>query len=387
MLARRELFEEASRDEHNILAPVAQRRHADRHDVQPVIKILAQPATAHRLQRVAIGRGEEADVGPARPRIADPLVAAGLHEPQQLGLKQRIHLAQFVEEQRAAIGTRRSTLLVGSGTGEGALDVAEDHAFQQVPRDRTAIQRHEGLRLARAQPMQRFCRQFLAGAGFAGDEHAGAALRRCLDGAIDRLHRHGSPDKIREFGAFDSAPQRLHLALQIDAAERVLNRRGQPRRGERFHQVVERAAAHGPHSRRQRCIRGDDDDGGRDGPTSDILEDVDAVHVRQFQVQQHAVDRLCAQAFVCGFAIAGEQDGVAEGLQLCLAGHCQRRAVLDDQNGALLGHARRQPLPVWASWRSRAMASSATVLSSATSGASSSLPVVCDMVSSFNATV
>src|SRR5438067_140265 len=85
--------------------------------------------------RAAAGGGDVADVGLTRAEIAEPLEGAGLHEAQKLGLQQRIHLADIVEEERAAIGARRSTLLVGDGAGEGVLDVAEDDALHQVAGD------------------------------------------------------------------------------------------------------------------------------------------------------------------------------------------------------------------------------------------------------------
>ena len=50
----------------DVLGALAQRRQADRHDVQPVEQVLAEQALADQLPQVAMGGGDDADVGADR---------------------------------------------------------------------------------------------------------------------------------------------------------------------------------------------------------------------------------------------------------------------------------------------------------------------------------
>ncbi len=70
---------------------------------------------------------------------ADAVDLALLDRAQQLGLQPRIHLADFVEQQRAAVGLLELADAPRDGAGEGALLVAEQFGFQQVLGDRRAV--------------------------------------------------------------------------------------------------------------------------------------------------------------------------------------------------------------------------------------------------------
>ena len=159
-------------------------------------------------------------------------------------MKQRVHLAQFIQKQRAAISARGRPFLVVHSAGERAFDVAENHAFQQILRDGAAIQRHEAFGFARTELVQRFGGQFLSGAGLAGDEYTGRTLGSRLNGPINRLHRHRAADEVNEFRTFDCFAQGFHLAPEIRCAQGVFDRRCQPAGCKRFHQIIESATAH-----------------------------------------------------------------------------------------------------------------------------------------------
>ncbi len=72
-------------------------------------------------------------------RAADAVDHALLDRAQQLGLQAHVHLGDFVEQQRAAIGLLELADAARERAGEGALLVAEQFGFQQVLRDRRAI--------------------------------------------------------------------------------------------------------------------------------------------------------------------------------------------------------------------------------------------------------
>ena len=94
--------------------------------------------------RFAVGGGEHPDIDLHGGRAADPIDHPLLQRAQQFRLQADIHLGDFVEQQRAAIGFLEPADPAGNGAGEGALLVAEQFGFEQSFRDRGAVDRDEG---------------------------------------------------------------------------------------------------------------------------------------------------------------------------------------------------------------------------------------------------
>ena len=88
----------------DVLAPRAQRRQLERDDLEAVQQVLAKPALLDQHAQVAMGRGDHAHVDLALAGAADRAHAVGLEHLQQLRLQRRRHLADLVEQQRAAVG-------------------------------------------------------------------------------------------------------------------------------------------------------------------------------------------------------------------------------------------------------------------------------------------
>ena len=76
----------------------------DRHDVQPVIQVLAKRALLQRGAQILIGGGDHAHVDVPRLVAAQPLELALLQDAQQLHLNRRRHVADLVQEHGAGIG-------------------------------------------------------------------------------------------------------------------------------------------------------------------------------------------------------------------------------------------------------------------------------------------
>ena len=138
-LAAAYLLDEVLGQGQDVARPLAQRRQAQVHDVQAVEQVLAERPVAHGLGQVAVGGGQDADVDLHRLGAADPVDLALLDGAQQLGLQAAVHLADFVEQQGAAVGLLELADAAGHGAGEGALLVAEQLALQQVLGDRGAV--------------------------------------------------------------------------------------------------------------------------------------------------------------------------------------------------------------------------------------------------------
>ena len=88
----------------DVLGPFAQRRHRQGQHVQPVEQILAKPALGDGLAQAHIGRGDDADIQADGFAAADAADLAFLQEAQQVALQVDRHVADFVQEQRAAVG-------------------------------------------------------------------------------------------------------------------------------------------------------------------------------------------------------------------------------------------------------------------------------------------
>ena len=73
------------------------------HDVQPVIEVLAELAIGDRLFQVAVGGGDHPHVDRDLARTAHALKRPLLEHPQQLRLKIRIQLADFVQVKNASL--------------------------------------------------------------------------------------------------------------------------------------------------------------------------------------------------------------------------------------------------------------------------------------------
>ena len=88
----------------HVLGALAQRRQPQRHDVEAEEQILAEQALLDQDAQVLVGGGDDAHVGLDRRAAADGGVFALLQHAQQPRLRLHRHVADLVEEQRAALG-------------------------------------------------------------------------------------------------------------------------------------------------------------------------------------------------------------------------------------------------------------------------------------------
>ena len=100
--------------------------------------------------QVPVGGGDDAHVDLDRVLAADPLEGLLLQHAQHLRLHLQAHVADLVEEQRAAVGQLELAAAPGERAGERALLVAEQLGLDQLLGDRGAVDLHE--RAPRAGP-------------------------------------------------------------------------------------------------------------------------------------------------------------------------------------------------------------------------------------------
>ena len=144
--------------------------------------------------------GRADDPGVDRDRLArtDPLDHPLLQEAQQFNLQGQRDITHLVKEQRPAIGDFDLAFGGFDGPGEGALLMPEQLAFEQVFRDRGAIDRHEGPARAVARVMQPAREEFLAGAARAEQHDRDIGVGNALDRARDLDHFGGRGDHSAE---------------------------------------------------------------------------------------------------------------------------------------------------------------------------------------------
>ncbi len=108
-----------------ILDPLPQRRQAQRHHVQAEEQVFPEQALLDQDAQILVARCHDPDVGLDRGAPADRGVFALLQHPQQPRLRFHRHVADFVEEQRAAFGLFEPAGRAGIGAGERAALMAE----------------------------------------------------------------------------------------------------------------------------------------------------------------------------------------------------------------------------------------------------------------------
>src|SRR6266403_2095495 len=202
----------------------AQRRKHDRDDVQAVVEVLAEASRLHLGLEVLVGGGEDADVDLERAVAAHPFELALLEHAQDLRLRLERHVADLVEEERAAVGDLELPLARHDRTREGALLVAEELALDQLARERSAVHLDERPRAPGAVVVERVGDQLLARAARAADQDREIGVRYLADHVEDALHPRALADQAAEaIRARDLLLQEPEAAPHLHALEQALD--------------------------------------------------------------------------------------------------------------------------------------------------------------------
>ena len=183
-----ELPAEVVGQRHDVVAPLAEGRQVDRHDLQAEVQVVAELAGRDQLFQGAVGGRDEPHVDLDRLVVADARDLLLLQHAEQLDLRAHRHVADFVEEQRAAVGVLERADPIGVGVGKGPLHVAEQLALDEVLGHGGAVEGDDPLALAGAVLVNGLGDQLLAGAAFAVDQHGGVGRGDPLQPVDHRLH-------------------------------------------------------------------------------------------------------------------------------------------------------------------------------------------------------
>ena len=205
----------------NVGPTLAQGRQLDTHDVEPVEEVLPEPSPGHHLLQVEVGGRNDAHVHPHRLPAAEGVELPVLEDPEQLGLQRQGQVADFVQEDGAAVGELEAAGLVAFGPSESPLDVAEKLGFEQVLGHRGAVDLDEGALGAPALGVDHLGQQVLAGAGGPLDDHGGIGAGNHPRQLEDPLHGRLPTDHVVQAVALAD-----HLVELLDQGQVV--KRGQP---------------------------------------------------------------------------------------------------------------------------------------------------------------
>ncbi len=110
---------------HDVIETLTQRRYGDDIESQPVQQVLAERPAGSQCLQVGIRRTDNADVNSQCVAATDPLNFAVLDDAQDFLLHPQRDRGEFVENQRAAVGTLEMTDMGTLRPGERAGLVTE----------------------------------------------------------------------------------------------------------------------------------------------------------------------------------------------------------------------------------------------------------------------
>ena len=112
--------------------PLGERWEPHGHDSQPVVEILTEPASPHRVEEILAGCRDDRDVGRLALRRAEPANRAVFEDLQELRLDALRQQAHLVQEERAAVRRLEQARLGLAGIGEGPRSKPNSSASRSV---------------------------------------------------------------------------------------------------------------------------------------------------------------------------------------------------------------------------------------------------------------
>ncbi len=224
-----------------------------------------------------MGRRDDADVGTDRRAAADRRILARLQNAQQARLGLDRHVADLVEEKRAALRLLEAADRARRRAGEGAFLVAKEFALDQLARDRRHVDGDEGSGPPLAEIVQCARHQLFAGAAFASDHDGEIGAHETSENAIDVLHRRRTANQrqllfcadIFGGGQRGSYRRRKRALDDIDQLTQI----------EGLRQIFERATLGRFDRRHQSILRAHHDDAQLWADALDARDEIEAVLV------------------------------------------------------------------------------------------------------------
>src|SRR5215469_15084501 len=135
-------------------------------------QVFSKTAGGDFARQVPMGRRDDADVNTKTLQRSDRPILAFLNHAQELHLKIKRQVSDFIEESRSAIRQFDETLLRFGGAGKCVPRVSEQFALHQRTDQGAAVDGHELA--ARACVIERSRGNFFSSAAFAVNQDRGA---------------------------------------------------------------------------------------------------------------------------------------------------------------------------------------------------------------------
>ncbi len=240
--------------------------------------------------------GDDADVDRALGARPDRAHGGRLEHLQQLGLQRRGHLADLVEQKRAVIGVGEEAGARGGRAREGALDVAEQLALEQVLGKGGAVDGDEWTGGAAARGVDRAGQGGLARAGLAHQQHRGRRVRDARGDVEDLAHRGAGGHQAPEADlGLERLAQRAGLATDAGVVEGASEEQRQLVEAERLGHVLVGALADRIHRGLDGAVRGHHDDRTLGGELARQGQQLHAVDLGHPQIGDKGVERVRAE--------------------------------------------------------------------------------------------
>ena len=207
MQPRGDLAQEMLGQRRHIAVALAQWRQPHIQRVEAILQVAAKDPGRHPCFQAGIGGGDDAHVRYANRAPTDRAVLVVLQEPEQRDLAFARERVDLVEKQRATARAVDQAALGALGVGEGTTIMSEQLVLDQAVGKRAAVDRYERVIAAGAGVMDLARRQFLAGAGFALDQHLHVATGVTPQARAHQFHRLRLPEHDRHHPSPRSAPE------------------------------------------------------------------------------------------------------------------------------------------------------------------------------------
>ena len=181
------LGQKLARQQRNVLLALAQRRHKKRNHVEAIEEIFAEVALGDLFFEILVGGGDEAHIDAQGLRAADRREQLVVEGAEHLGLGFEAHVADFVEEERSAVGALEGAALLRRSAGLRAVAIAEELGLDVRLGNGGAVELDEDAVAAQALGVNGAGDEFLAGARFAVDEDAAVGGRHEANLLAQRL--------------------------------------------------------------------------------------------------------------------------------------------------------------------------------------------------------
>ncbi len=186
-------------------------------------QVLAKLARLDHVVQPAMRGADKAHIDCERIVLAHPTNLAAFEHAEQLGLHRLGQLADLVQKHRPAVGHFEQPDAMLVGPRETSFAMAEQLAFDEVLRQRPAIDRHERLIGPQALLVEGSGDEFLAGPGFAEDQHARMCRGHFGDKLADAIHvRRIADQSCRSLDPLEPPLERPILVRQLAFLEHAL---------------------------------------------------------------------------------------------------------------------------------------------------------------------